>query len=72
MTFALVAAMGVLRFVVGAVVGMQPTANAPEIQMTKDQIKGRIRIAKGKLQEVAGRAMGDESMEEDGKLLGAK
>ena len=40
--------------------------------MTKDQIKGRIRIAKGKLQEVAGRAMGDESMEEDGKLLGAK
>ena len=39
--------------------------------MKKDQIKDRIKAAKGKLQDVATRTMGYENMEEDGKEFDA-
>jgi len=40
--------------------------------MKKDQFKGRIKAAQGKVEEVAGRVMGNAKMEEKGKVTGAK
>ncbi len=34
----------------------------------KDQVKGRVNEAKGKVREVAGRIVGDKTMENKGKL----
>lgn len=39
--------------------------------MNKDQVKGRIKEAKGKVKEVAGRIVGDQTMENKGKLQNA-
>jgi len=36
--------------------------------MNKDQAKGRIKEAGGKIKEVAGRAVGDLNLEQKGKL----
>jgi len=36
--------------------------------MNRDQIKGRITQAKGKVKEVAGRATGDERLEAKGRV----
>jgi uncharacterized protein YjbJ (UPF0337 family) len=42
-----------------------------EYAMNKDQVKGRIKEAKGKVKEVAGRIVGDQTMENKGKLQNA-
>lgn len=39
--------------------------------MNKDQVKGRVTEAKGKLKEVAGRISGDATLENKGKLQNA-
>jgi uncharacterized protein YjbJ (UPF0337 family) len=39
--------------------------------MNKDQVKGRVTEAKGKIKEVVGRATGNRTMETKGKLQGA-
>jgi uncharacterized protein YjbJ (UPF0337 family) len=39
-----------------------------EIVMNKDNIKGKIKENKGKVKEVVGRAIGDKTMEQDGKI----
>jgi uncharacterized protein YjbJ (UPF0337 family) len=39
--------------------------------MNKDQVKGRVTEAKGKIKEVVGRATGNQTMETKGKLQGA-
>ena len=36
--------------------------------MNNDQVKGRIKEAQGKTKEVAGKVLGNKSMEENGKL----
>ncbi|NMG29679.1 CsbD family protein [Aromatoleum evansii] len=36
--------------------------------MNKDQVKGRIEEAKGKMKEVAGRVSGDKKLEREGKI----
>lgn len=36
--------------------------------MNKDQVKGRIKTAKGELKVIAGNAMGNERLAEKGKL----
>lgn len=36
--------------------------------MNKDQVKGRYEEAKGKVKEVAGKAVGNESLEIKGKI----
>jgi uncharacterized protein YjbJ (UPF0337 family) len=42
--------------------------NRLEIAMDKDQLKGRIKVAKGKAKEVAGRAVGNKTQETKGKI----
>jgi uncharacterized protein YjbJ (UPF0337 family) len=39
-----------------------------ELNMNKDQVKGRIRESKGKLKEVTGRIVGNKTLEEKGKI----
>ncbi|HEX4883546.1 MAG TPA: CsbD family protein [Casimicrobiaceae bacterium] len=36
--------------------------------MNKDQVKGRVKEAKGTIKEVAGKLVGNESMEAKGKV----
>ncbi|NMF98240.1 CsbD family protein [Aromatoleum toluolicum] len=36
--------------------------------MNKDQVKGRIEEAKGKMKEVAGKVSGDKKLEREGKI----
>lgn len=36
--------------------------------MNKDQVKGRVTKAKGQIKEAAGKAVGNESMEAEGKI----
>jgi uncharacterized protein YjbJ (UPF0337 family) len=36
--------------------------------MNKDQVKGRIEEAKGKVKEVAGKAVGNEKLENEGTV----
>lgn len=36
--------------------------------MNKDQVKGRIEEAKGKMKEVAGKVSGDKKLEQEGKI----
>ena len=36
--------------------------------MNKDQVKGRVKEGKGKVKEVAGKAMGNKTMETKGKV----
>lgn len=36
--------------------------------MNKDQVKGQANIAKGKFKETAGKALGNKSLENKGKL----
>ena len=36
--------------------------------MNKDQAKGRIEVAKGKVKEVAGNLVGNENLERKGKI----
>jgi uncharacterized protein YjbJ (UPF0337 family) len=36
--------------------------------MNKDQVKGRIEEAKGKVKEVAGKAVGNRDLEQEGKI----
>lgn len=36
--------------------------------MNKDQAKGRIEVAKGKIKEVAGNLVGNEDLERKGKI----
>lgn len=38
------------------------------VTMNKDQIKGRVEEAKGKVKEVAGEAVGNERLKNEGKL----
>jgi len=38
------------------------------MNMNKDQIKGRVKEAEGKIKEVAGRLVGNEKLEEKGKV----
>ena len=38
------------------------------MSMNKDQVKGRVKEAKGKIKEVAGVLMGNETMEAKGKV----
>jgi uncharacterized protein YjbJ (UPF0337 family) len=38
------------------------------MNMNKDQVKGRVNEAKGKIKEVAGSLVGNESMEAKGKV----
>jgi uncharacterized protein YjbJ (UPF0337 family) len=38
------------------------------MSMNKDQVKGRVNEAKGKIKEVAGVLMGNETMEAKGKV----
>lgn len=40
--------------------------------MDKQQIKGAIKKAKGKVKEVTGRAIGNEKLEREGKIEHAK
>jgi uncharacterized protein YjbJ (UPF0337 family) len=40
--------------------------------MNKDQVKGRIEEAKGKGKEIAGNLVGNESLEQEGKIQNAK
>ncbi len=40
--------------------------------MDKNQVKGELKKAKGKIKEVTGRVIGNESMERKGKLEHAK
>jgi uncharacterized protein YjbJ (UPF0337 family) len=40
--------------------------------MDKNQVKGEMSKAKGKVKEVAGRTIGNEKMEREGKLEHAK
>jgi uncharacterized protein YjbJ (UPF0337 family) len=40
--------------------------------MDKNQVKGEMHKAKGKVKEVTGRTIGNEKMERDGKLEHAK
>jgi uncharacterized protein YjbJ (UPF0337 family) len=39
-----------------------------ETAMNKDQVKGRIEKAKGKVKEVAGKMVGDKDLERKGKM----
>lgn len=39
--------------------------------MNKDQIKGRIHEAKGKVKEVAGKVVGNDELEQKGKIENA-
>jgi uncharacterized protein YjbJ (UPF0337 family) len=36
--------------------------------MNKDQVEGRVKEAKGKIKEVAGKLVGNEKLEEKGKV----
>ncbi|MBS0554846.1 MAG: CsbD family protein [Proteobacteria bacterium] len=36
--------------------------------MNKDQVKGRIKEAEGKMKEVAGKVVGNEKLEAEGKV----
>jgi uncharacterized protein YjbJ (UPF0337 family) len=36
--------------------------------MNKDQVKGRVKEAQGKIKEVAGKLVGNEEMEAEGKV----
>jgi len=38
------------------------------MSMNKDQAKGRVKEAKGKIKEVAGKLVGNEKLEEKGKV----
>jgi uncharacterized protein YjbJ (UPF0337 family) len=38
------------------------------MSMNKDQVKGRVKEAEGKIKEVAGKLVGNESMEAKGKV----
>ena len=40
--------------------------------MDKNQVKGEVKKAKGKIKEVTGRTVGNEKMEREGKLEHAK
>jgi uncharacterized protein YjbJ (UPF0337 family) len=40
--------------------------------MDKDQVKGEMHKAKGKVKEVTGRTIGNDEMERDGKIEHAK
>jgi uncharacterized protein YjbJ (UPF0337 family) len=40
--------------------------------MDKNQVKGEMHKAKGKVKEVTGRSIGNEKMEREGKLENAK
>lgn len=41
------------------------------MNMNKDQVKGRIKEAEGKVKEVAGKAVGNKTLEEKGKMQNA-
>lgn len=36
--------------------------------MDKDQVKGRIKEAKGKVKQVTGKAVGNEELEQEGRI----
>ena len=38
------------------------------MSMNKDQLKGRVKEVKGKIKEVAGKLVGNEKLEEKGKV----
>ena len=38
------------------------------MSMNKDQVKGRVKEAEGKIKEVAGKLVGNESLEAKGKV----
>jgi uncharacterized protein YjbJ (UPF0337 family) len=38
------------------------------MNMNKDQVRGRVKEAKGKIKEVAGKLVGNEKLEEKGKV----
>ena len=40
--------------------------------MNKDQVKGRIEEAKGKVKEIAGNVVGNEDLAQEGKIQNAK
>jgi len=40
--------------------------------MNKDQVKGRFEKAKGKVKEIAGNLVGNEELEQEGKIQNAK
>jgi uncharacterized protein YjbJ (UPF0337 family) len=42
-----------------------------ETDMNKDQVKGRMKEAEGKVKEVAGKALGNKSLEGKGKMQNA-
>lgn len=39
--------------------------------MNKDQVKGRIKEAKGKAKEIAGKVVGNKDLEQEGKIENA-
>lgn len=39
-----------------------------EIEMNKDQVKGRVEEAKGKVKEIAGNLVGNKDLELEGKV----
>jgi len=39
--------------------------------MNKDQVKGRMKEAEGKIKEVAGKAVGNKTLEDKGKVQNA-
>jgi uncharacterized protein YjbJ (UPF0337 family) len=39
----------------------------PVMSMNKDQVRGRIKVAKGKIKEVAGELLGDKTLQAKGK-----
>jgi len=43
-------------------------ANHVEIIMNKDQVKGRVSKTKGEIKEAVGKAVGDKSLEIEGKV----
>jgi uncharacterized protein YjbJ (UPF0337 family) len=40
----------------------------PVMSMNKDQVKGRVKEAEGKIKEVAGKLVGNETLEAKGKI----
>lgn len=43
-----------------------------ETGMNKDQVKGRVKVATGRIRTAAGKAVGDKSMEGKGRVEQAK
>jgi uncharacterized protein YjbJ (UPF0337 family) len=44
------------------------SSHQQESAMNKDQVKGRIEEATGKVKEVAGKVTGDKALEQEGKV----